>query len=174
MVIPNKKAEQWEPFCCCCASWLSLYAMQRPSLLTLKMEQRRSPVRSPYGFTTRALVLPESIGWFIEDQAFLRSYMIGLHAHPRSPSRRQLVSLSQSSCELTERRGGGVGVEPNHSLYLHRLAILSVMKAYPRVLKADSGVMQPCMSTLQRWRLELECTDLSLVKGPTLESLRLI
>jgi hypothetical protein len=32
--------------------------------------------------------------------------------------------------ELTEGRGGdGVGVEPN--LYLHRIAILGVMKAYP-------------------------------------------
>jgi hypothetical protein len=37
-------------------------------------------------------------------------------------------------------------VEPNHSLHLNRLAISIVMKSYPRVLKADSGVMQPCMS----------------------------
>ncbi len=64
MVLPNKKAEQWEPICCCYAYWLSLYAMQRPSLLTRRMEQRRSPVRSPYGFTTRALVLSREY-WII-------------------------------------------------------------------------------------------------------------
>jgi hypothetical protein len=65
--------------------------------------------------------------------------MIRLHVHPLPPSSpRQLVSLSQSSCvKLTERRGGGVGVEPNPSLYLHRLVILSVMKAYPRVLNVE-------------------------------------
>jgi hypothetical protein len=83
------------------------------------------------------------------------------HAHPLSPSsRRQLVSLSQSSCvKLTERRGGGVGVEPNHSLYLQRLAILSVMKTYPRVLKAYSGVIHPAEVNAVR-----TCPWLTLIK----------
>jgi hypothetical protein len=59
---------------------------------------------------------PESIEWFIEDQAFLRSY----DSAPRPPhyllspvSRQQVASLSQSSCvspvELTDGKGGERG-----------------------------------------------------------------
>ncbi len=58
------------------------------------------------------------------------------------------LSLPVSSL-LTEE-GEGVGVEPNHSLYLHRLTKLCVMKTYPRVLKAS------CRCTLQRWMLTPE------------------
>ncbi len=60
---------------------------------------------------------PESIEWYIEDQAFLQLY----GAAPRIPiypllSRQQLVSLSESSC-VSWRRGGREGEfeEPNHT-----------------------------------------------------------
>ncbi len=51
---------------------------------------------------------PESIEWFIEDQAFLPSDYF-----PPPPPSQQVVSLSQYSCvlpvELTDGRGGGFG-----------------------------------------------------------------
>ncbi len=58
----------------------------------------------------------ESVQWFIEAQASLRSY--DMAPRPSPFSRQQVVSLSHSSyvspIELTDIRGGGVGKEPNH------------------------------------------------------------
>jgi hypothetical protein len=61
----------------------------------------------------------ESIEWFLEGQAFLRSYDSAPcpPTSPFPPSREQVVSLSQfssvSPVELTDgRRGGGLGEEP--------------------------------------------------------------
>jgi hypothetical protein len=68
------------------------------------------------------LVKTESIEYFIEDQAFLRSYDSAPRQPPFLPplSHQQVVSLSLSFCvspaELTDgRRGEGVGEEPNHT-----------------------------------------------------------
>ncbi len=71
----------------------------------------------------------DSIEWFIEDQAFLRSYVSVPRASPSPLSRPQVVSLSQSfyvwPFELADGRGGvqGLGKEPRkqESLALYKL-----------------------------------------------------
>ncbi len=76
-------------------------------------------------------VKPESIQWFIEDQAFSRSYDFDLApSQPSSPlSHQQVVSLSHSSCaspvELTDGRGGrgwwrSQIIRPRESLVLYK------------------------------------------------------
>ncbi len=57
----------------------------------------------------------DSIEWFIEAQAFLRSYdSICLLAHPPFPSSQSSAMLP---VEFYDGRGGeGVGEEPNHTI----------------------------------------------------------
>ncbi len=66
---------------------------------------------------TQRCVLPESIKWFIEDQAFWRPYDSAPRRLPSPLFHLQVVSLSPSLCvspvELTDGRGEGVGEEPN-------------------------------------------------------------
>ncbi len=65
-------------------------------------------------FLNFKVLVPESIEWFKEDQAFSQSYVLA--SPPPNPLfRQQVVSLSQSSCvspvQLTDGRGGKRGGE---------------------------------------------------------------
>jgi hypothetical protein len=79
---------------------------------------------------------PESIGCFIEDQAFSPPYDL---APPQPPfSRQQVVSLTQSSCvslvQLTDRRGcGGV-----RSQILRRRESQALYKSFNTVLSVKN------------------------------------
>jgi len=76
--------------------------------------------KSTYSFSPARLIrlaYPECIEWFVDGQAFLRSYYSAPPPPPYPLSSHQVVSLSQSSCvspgrSYTDGRGRGRGANP--------------------------------------------------------------
>jgi hypothetical protein len=104
------------------------------------------------------MVIPESVEWFTEEQAFLRSYDSAPHPPSSLPplSGEQFVSLSQSSCvspvELTYGREKRGGEEPTKSHDREEAWSSIIMQYSPGYRNAVSEIPVPIRESPQRTR----------------------
>ncbi len=92
--------------------------------------------------TETNVLFSERIDWFIEDQAFFRSYDSAPRPphSPPSPARKLPLFVSLPVCRmptlLRGGGGGGAGVEPNHTIS-RKLGPLSIMQYSLAILLAS-------------------------------------